>query len=423
MVVAAVRARLRRRHRAAGVAPERVLEEHRLDAELVRLELVEDELRVVGAVVVADARVVAADDEVRAAEVLAADRVPDRLARACVAHRGRERGHDHAVGRVVVVDEDAVALDARRGGHVVGLRLADERVDEQAVDGLERALRQVLVRAVDRVAGLEADDAAPASLRERLARVSRDRGRAPGTAARAGRRRSPCRRGRAGAARRGARLRDAPRRSCGSSCSASRSLSYSKTSSTSSTASGRPSPSASATRSPCGCRFDGEADGKSPGEPVREVHVLDDALVVLAAHEALERRERARREHVQVGHLTRGQRRRLERSRSSGRSPVRSTSDPPCGAIRLSGACHCDCPGVAHAGTSSWTRPSSASLPRMSPALSSGVPALGVDAELGALGRLVRVRDAGELLDLAGERLLVEALHVALGAASTDASM
>jgi len=67
-----------------------VLEEHRLDVELVRLELVEDQLRVVGAVVVADAGVVAADDEVRAAVVLAADRVPDRLARPGVAHRGRE---------------------------------------------------------------------------------------------------------------------------------------------------------------------------------------------------------------------------------------------------------------------------------------------------------------------------------------------
>src|SRR5215217_3697106 len=78
-VVGAVRARLRRRHLAARPAPERVLEEHRLDPELVRLELVEDELRVVRAVVRPDARVVAPDDEVRAAPVLAADRVPDRL--------------------------------------------------------------------------------------------------------------------------------------------------------------------------------------------------------------------------------------------------------------------------------------------------------------------------------------------------------
>src|SRR5204863_7804396 len=143
VVVAAVRAGLRRGHRAADLAPERVLEEHRLDPELVRLELIEDALRVVRAVVVADARVVTADDEVRAAEVLAADRVPDRLARAGVAHRGREGRDDDAVFRIVLLDEDAVALDSSRGGDVVGLRLAHERVDEEAVDGLEPDLRKV----------------------------------------------------------------------------------------------------------------------------------------------------------------------------------------------------------------------------------------------------------------------------------------
>src|SRR5206468_6909320 len=44
VVLGGMRARLRARHRPAGLAPERVLEEHRLDVELVRLELVEDEL-------------------------------------------------------------------------------------------------------------------------------------------------------------------------------------------------------------------------------------------------------------------------------------------------------------------------------------------------------------------------------------------
>src|SRR5437763_13907833 len=103
---------LRRRHLRAGLAPESVLEEHRLDVELVRLELVEDQLRVVGAVVVADTGVVAADDEVRTAVVLAADRVPDRLARPRVAHGGRERREDDAALRVVVLEQDAIALDA-----------------------------------------------------------------------------------------------------------------------------------------------------------------------------------------------------------------------------------------------------------------------------------------------------------------------
>ena len=37
----------------------------------------------------------------------------------------------------------------------------------------------------------------------------------------------------------------------------------------------------------------GEAHREGPRKPVREPHRLDDALVVRAAHEALERRERA----------------------------------------------------------------------------------------------------------------------------------
>ena len=217
MVVASVRAGLRRRHRAADAAEEGVLEEHRLDPELVRLELVEDQLRVVGAVVVADPRVVAADDEVRAAVVLAADRVPDRLARAGVAHRGREGRDEHAVGGVVVLDQHAVALDARRGRDVVALRVADERVDQEAVDGLERALGQVLVRAVDRVAGLEADHALPPALGERRHASRPGPWRAPGRPARPARRRSRARRDRAASGRRAASRRDARRRWCGSS--------------------------------------------------------------------------------------------------------------------------------------------------------------------------------------------------------------
>ena len=71
MGVTGVRTRLRSGHLTADLAPEGVLEQHRLDFELLRLELVEDELRIVGAVIVADARVVAPDDEVRAAVVLA----------------------------------------------------------------------------------------------------------------------------------------------------------------------------------------------------------------------------------------------------------------------------------------------------------------------------------------------------------------
>src|SRR5919201_382365 len=90
VVVGAVRAGLARRHALALVAPEGVLEEERLDAELVDVEFVEDLLRVVGAVVVAHARVVAPDDEVGAAVVAAGDRGGGGLPWPRVVHLRRE---------------------------------------------------------------------------------------------------------------------------------------------------------------------------------------------------------------------------------------------------------------------------------------------------------------------------------------------
>ena len=173
MVLLAVRAGLARRHALALVAPEGVLEEERLDAELVDVELVEDLLGVVGAVVVADAGVVAADDEVGAAVVPARDRVEDRLARAGVAHLRREDVEDDAVVGVVVLHQDLVAAHPHVGGDVARLGLADQRVDQQPVGDLERRLGDVLVGAVDRVAGLEGDDPLPAALLERLLGLAR----------------------------------------------------------------------------------------------------------------------------------------------------------------------------------------------------------------------------------------------------------
>ena len=69
--------------------------------------------------------------------------------------------------RVVLLEQDLVAAHPDVGGDVVGLGGADERVQEQAVHDLQRALLDVLVRAVDRVAGLEPDHALPAPLGER----------------------------------------------------------------------------------------------------------------------------------------------------------------------------------------------------------------------------------------------------------------
>jgi hypothetical protein len=153
-------------------------------------------------------------------------------------------------------------------------------VDQQAVDGLERDLRQVLVRAVDRVARLEADDALPAALGEQRTasrRVERELGNAG-----SGRSNTvTCPRGSAASARRAARRRvrvvgraeaalgldalvvlvdllDLERRRAGARFVRER--------------------NDVALRR----RVDGEADRQRPRQPAGEVHVLDDASVVLA---------------------------------------------------------------------------------------------------------------------------------------------
>ena len=112
---------------------------------------------------------------------------------------------------------------------------------------------------------------------------------------------------------------------------------------------------------------DREADGQRPGQAAGEVHVLGHREVVLAIHEALERRERAAREHVEVGDLARRQRDHLERVDAVRPVARRSTRRPPCGLIKRSAAVT-----RCHAATSEPTRPSSSSFATMRRALSSG---------------------------------------------------
>ena len=114
---------------------------------------------------------VAPNDEVRGAKVLADDGVPERLARAAHAHRQRqegERGHAVRVG----AHDGLVDAHARVVVDVARLGQADDGLNQHV--GLvhpRRPDRQLAVSAVHRVARLEGDDLAPGELLEELARL------------------------------------------------------------------------------------------------------------------------------------------------------------------------------------------------------------------------------------------------------------
>ncbi len=135
--------------------------------------LVEDVVRVERAVVAADAGVVAADDQVRAAVVLAEQRVQQGLARPRVAHVQRIAGLDDGRRHEVVLGQRRDRAGAHVGRDVTGLERAQQRVHQHAVADLDRDLGQVLVRAVHRVARLERGDARPAQRREQRPRLRR----------------------------------------------------------------------------------------------------------------------------------------------------------------------------------------------------------------------------------------------------------
>ncbi len=110
----------------------------------------------------------------------------------------------------------------------------------------------------------------------------------------------------------------------------------------------------------------GQADGQRPGQAGRQAHAADDRLVVLAAHEALQRRQGARREHVEVGHLARGEGQQFQRVDAIG-PLARAVDERP--AVRADEVLDGD---GAHEATAACTSPSSSSLATTSCADSSG---------------------------------------------------
>ena len=140
------------------------------------------------------------------------------------------------------------------------------------------------------------------------------------------------------------------------------------------------------------------------------MHLLDDAVVVGLAHEALERRERAGREHVEIGELARRKGHDLERVEILG--CVAGAIDERAAVRRDQTIRRLD----RHAVTLAGTRPSCSSAAMTCAADSSGSRPSVSTTISALLRRLVRIVDPGEALDLSGERLRIEPVHVATSA-------
>ena len=138
----------------------------------------------------------ATDDDVGVAEILAIDRVHDRLFRPGVEHLDVQSKQEKLIRQVVanlfperlvlitlpqdlVVDERAIRPHARGGVHIVPLGFADQRIEHgtrkmlfprQPLDAGDQG---IFMRPVQRVAGLEGDHALPAALAEKGTRLAR----------------------------------------------------------------------------------------------------------------------------------------------------------------------------------------------------------------------------------------------------------
>src|SRR5271157_603999 len=89
-------------------------------------------------VIIAHARVIAAHDEMRAAVILASDRVVDRFFRTRIVHlrlEGRERA---CVFHVISVDQGLVRREDDLVSEVSWLLFTYHGIDEQAIDDSER---------------------------------------------------------------------------------------------------------------------------------------------------------------------------------------------------------------------------------------------------------------------------------------------
>src|SRR6516162_8977952 len=113
-----MRAGLSGRHAVAFAAVEGDVDLQGPGMQCAGPELIENVLRIIRTIVVADASVVAAYDKVRTAEVLANKRMQQRLPRTRITHLDRITGLDHRSGPKIIVDHGLNCPGANVGRNV-----------------------------------------------------------------------------------------------------------------------------------------------------------------------------------------------------------------------------------------------------------------------------------------------------------------
>src|SRR5262245_13322852 len=126
-----------------------------------------------GTVVVADAGMVAPDDKVRAAEILANESMKQRLARTCIAHLDGIACLNYCSGAEIIVDHRLDRPTANLGRNVARLQLPKHLMNENTVRYLHRDLHQVLMAAMHGISGLERCDTRPALFKKHGPRLDR----------------------------------------------------------------------------------------------------------------------------------------------------------------------------------------------------------------------------------------------------------
>ena len=128
--------------------------------------IVEDRLRIECTVVVTDAGMIAANDEMCRTHVLTEIGMQDRLTRAGIEHVEAVTGDHRAVRREVQFDHLANRRITHRRRDITRLELAEQHVNHQAVTAqtIHGHVTEFLVRQMHRVAGLEGHNLFPPTL-------------------------------------------------------------------------------------------------------------------------------------------------------------------------------------------------------------------------------------------------------------------